>query len=119
VRPIVRHHHERLDGTGYPDGLKADEVPLLAQIAGTADVFDALTTDRPYRRAVTRERAYEELIDEVKSGWRQRDLVEALIGLSETGRLDAPAAGPDPDGTVAEENWQLHLPLFKDPTEAM
>src|SRR3954470_24900254 len=49
VRPIVRHHHERLDGTGYPDGLSGHAIPLLAQIVGVVDVFDALTTDRPYR----------------------------------------------------------------------
>ena len=54
VRPIVRHHHERLDGTGYPDGLKNAQVPLLAQIVGIVDVFDALTTDRPYHTAVSR-----------------------------------------------------------------
>ena len=49
VRPIVRHHHERLDGSGYPDGLKGDAVPVLAQIMGITDVFDALTTNRPYQ----------------------------------------------------------------------
>jgi putative two-component system response regulator len=119
VRPIVRHHHERLDGSGYPDGLKSDEVPLLAQIAGTADVFDALTTDRPYRRAVSREQAYEELKDEARSGWRQRDLVDALIDLSETGRLYRPAEVSIPSSTAAfEEASQLHLPLSNDPTEA-
>ena len=50
VRPIIRHHHERLDGRGYPDGLSGDRIPLLAQIVSIVDVFDALTTDRPYRR---------------------------------------------------------------------
>jgi putative nucleotidyltransferase with HDIG domain len=48
---IVRHHHERWDGTGYPDGLAGDEIPLGARIFAVADVFDALTTNRPYRRA--------------------------------------------------------------------
>ena len=51
VRPIVRHHHERLDGSGYPDGLRGDATPLLAQIMGIVDVFDALTTKRPYKVA--------------------------------------------------------------------
>src|SRR5690242_12490234 len=54
VRPIVRHHHERLDGTGYPDGLRYSQVPLLAQIVGIVDVFDALTTERPYRKPLDR-----------------------------------------------------------------
>ncbi len=46
VRTIVRHHHERLDGSGYPDGLEGDAIPLLAQIIGIVDVYDAITTDR-------------------------------------------------------------------------
>jgi putative two-component system response regulator len=64
VRPIVRHHHERLDGTGYPDGLRTGEVPLLAQIIGIVDVFDALTTERPYRIARPCEEAFQVLADE-------------------------------------------------------
>lgn len=79
VRPIVRHHHERLDGTGYPDRLKGDAIPLLAQIMSIVDVYDAITTDRPYKRAFPPERAYEELMQEVRNGWRRKDLVEAFI----------------------------------------
>ncbi|MBI4484580.1 MAG: response regulator [Acidobacteria bacterium] len=78
VRPIVRHHHERLDGTGYPDGLKNGAVPLLAQIVGLVDVFDALTTQRPYREPVTRDAALEALSDEADKGWRDRVLVDAF-----------------------------------------
>lgn len=81
VRPIVRHHHERLDGSGYPDGLKGDEIPLLAQIIGIVDVYDAITTDRPYKPAATLDRAFEELRGEVHRGWRRTDLVEAFIGV--------------------------------------
>jgi putative two-component system response regulator len=81
VRPIVRHHHERLNGTGYPDGLKGDAVPLLAQIIGLVDVYDALTTDRPYRRRWSQERAFAALARDVKRGWRARDLVDEFIRL--------------------------------------
>jgi putative two-component system response regulator len=81
VRPIVRHHHERLDGTGYPDGLRHDAIPLLAQIMGIVDVYDALTTDRPYRPAVRQEIAFQTLVDEATKGWRRRDLVDAFIDL--------------------------------------
>jgi putative two-component system response regulator len=88
VRAIVRHHHERLDGSGYPDGLRGDEIPLLAQVIGIVDVYDALTTERPYQRALTPEEAFAELRDEVARGWRRADLVEAFI---ET--VHAPAAG--------------------------
>lgn len=57
IRPIVRNHHERYDGTGYPDGLAGENIPLAARVLCVADVFDALTTDRPYRKAFTRENA--------------------------------------------------------------
>jgi putative two-component system response regulator len=80
VRPIVRHHHERLDGTGYPDGLRGDAVPLLAQIMGIVDVFDALTTDRPYRAAMSATVAAEELRGEAARGWRSPELVETFLG---------------------------------------
>ncbi|HYN07180.1 MAG TPA: HD domain-containing phosphohydrolase [Vicinamibacterales bacterium] len=79
VRPIVRHHHERLDGTGYPDGLRGDAIPLLAQIIGIVDVYDALTTDRPYRAALPAEQGFDELRKEVERGWRRSDLVEEFI----------------------------------------
>jgi putative two-component system response regulator len=81
VRPIVRHHHERLDGTGYPDGLHSGEVPLLAQIVGVVDVFDALTTERPYRAARPADEAFEVLSEEASRGWRDRVLVDAFIDL--------------------------------------
>jgi len=81
VRPIIRHHHERLDGSGYPDRLKGDAIPLVAQIMGIVDVYDAVTTSRPYKAAATPEQAYEELMGEVKCGWRRRDLVEAFIAI--------------------------------------
>jgi putative two-component system response regulator len=81
VRPIVRHHHERLDGSGYPDGLKGDDIPLLAQIMGIVDVYDAITTTRPYKPAATTEQAYKELLQEVNQGWRRKDLVDAFIAM--------------------------------------
>src|SRR5690606_36967564 len=70
VRPIVRSHHERLDGSGYPDGLVGDEVPLLAQIMAIADVFDALTSWRPYRDPIPAADACAVLRSEVARGWR-------------------------------------------------
>jgi ribonuclease P protein subunit RPR2 len=53
AKNVVRHHHERWDGTGYPDGLEGDEIPLAARVFAVADTLDALTTDRPYRTAAT------------------------------------------------------------------
>lgn len=87
VRPIVRHHHERIDGSGYPDGLAGEAIPLLAQIMGIVDVFDALTTDRPYKSAMAAADACRELRREADLGWRRRDLVERWIEIVPT--LDA------------------------------
>ncbi len=78
VRTIVRHHHERLDGSGYPDGLRGDEISLVAQIIGIVDVYDAITTTRPYREALSPDIALAELEKEVALGWRRADLVEAF-----------------------------------------
>lgn len=76
--PIVRHHHERWDGHGYPDGLRGDAIPLGARIVGLVDAFDAMTHDRPYRRAMSVPKAITEL-------WREaghqvdRALVPLLV----------------------------------------
>ena len=88
IRPIVRHHHERLDGSGYPDALEGDDIPLLAQIIGIVDVFDALTTDRPYKPASTVRAAHEELRREASRGWRHPDLLDVFIRLTLDGRLE-------------------------------
>ena len=61
IGPIVRAAHERPDGSGYPDGLTLDEIPLSARIIAVVDAFDAMTNDRPYREALTTERALAEL----------------------------------------------------------
>ena len=79
VRPIVRWHHERLDGSGYPDGLKGDRIPLLAQITGIADVYDAIVSVRPYKAAQPAAVACEILRDEVKRGRQRADLVDAFL----------------------------------------
>lgn len=78
VRPIVRHHHERLDGTGYPDGLHGEQIPLLAQIVGVVDVYEAITTERPYQRARSIDEALRVLQSEVQRGWRQRHLIDVF-----------------------------------------
>jgi putative two-component system response regulator len=93
VRPIIRHHHERLDGSGYPDGLQGDQIPLLAQIMGIIDTYEALTSERPYQKAKSSEEALEILRDHVTRGWRRRDLVDQFAAIiqrgSQPGLLDA------------------------------
>jgi putative two-component system response regulator len=79
VRPIVRFHHERMDGSGYPERLRGDEIPLLAQIVGIVDVYDALTSHRPYRAALSAEEAVRHLLRETDEGRFARRLVEAFL----------------------------------------
>jgi putative two-component system response regulator len=74
VLPIIRHHHEKLDGTGYPDGLKGAQIPLTARILQVVDVFDALTTLRPYKRALSISETLEIMEDEIKKGWWDPDI---------------------------------------------
>lgn len=81
VRPIIRFHHERVDGRGYPDGLSGETIPLLARIVSIVDVFDALTTDRPYRRALPTATAYKILMAEAEAGWCSMELVERFVRL--------------------------------------
>ena len=78
VVPIIRHHHEKMDGSGYPDGFKGDAIPLTARILQTVDIYDALTTDRPYRKAMAPDRAFALMREEVKKGWWDRALVDEL-----------------------------------------
>lgn len=81
AREFVRHHHEYFDGTGYPDKLKGEKIPLGARIILVADAYDAMTTDRPYRKAIGHQRAIEEL---KKHTGRQFDplIVEALLAIA-------------------------------------
>ncbi|MFL5294223.1 MAG: HD domain-containing phosphohydrolase [Myxococcales bacterium] len=79
--PIIRWHHEKLDGTGYPDGIKGSAFPVPSQILQLSDIYDAITTDRPYHRARTRQGAIEFLHVEAKKGWRDAELVR-LVGVA-------------------------------------
>ena len=108
VRPIVRHHHERRDGSGYPDGLRGDDIPLLVQIVGIVDTYDATTTTRPYRAALPAEHAYEELTRDTAMGLHREDLVQVFIGLGRAGALDAIREALDFAGGVAPTSSTSH-----------
>lgn len=92
VLPIIRHHHEKWDGTGYPDGLKGEQIPLLARVLQLADIYDALTTARPYKRALSPEEALAVIHEEAEKGWRDPKLVEMF---SEILRMFRTPAQPD------------------------
>ena len=81
VLPIIRNHHEKWDGTGYPDGLKGEDIPLLARILQIADIYDALTSQRPYKRAFPHDEAIQVMVDEARRGWRDPRLVPLFATL--------------------------------------
>ena len=87
--PCVLHHHERWDGTGYPDGLRGDAIPLLSRIIAVADTFDAMTTDRPYRNALSLDEARRRLLGGAGSQWDER-CVGAIVALIDAGALQPP-----------------------------
>lgn len=76
VLPIVRHHHEKWDGSGYPDGLSGNTIPYLAQIFQVIDIYDALTSDRPHKRASSANEALQIMDEEAQKGWRNPELIE-------------------------------------------
>ena len=83
VLPLIRHHHERWDGSGYPDGLRADEIPVLARILQIADIYDALISPRPYKNAYSPDEALGTIQEETERGWRDPDLVKLFVGMHE------------------------------------
>jgi putative two-component system response regulator len=81
VLPIIRNHHERWDGAGYPDGLRGQGIPLLARVLQLADAYDALTTERPYKPAFPSQTAIEMLEEESRLGWRDPELTATFVKL--------------------------------------
>ncbi len=81
VLPIIRHHHEKQDGSGYPDGLKGERIPLTARILQITDIYDALSTDRPYRKALPREKALAIMREEAKRGWWDASILDEFEAL--------------------------------------
>jgi putative two-component system response regulator len=75
VLPIIRHHHERWDGSGYPDSLIGGQIPKLAQVFQILDIYDALTSNRPHKKALTPEQALTTIAEETAKGWRNPELV--------------------------------------------
>ncbi len=99
--PVVKYHHEKLDGTGYPEGLKGDQIPLLARIASIADIYDALVTDRPYRKGMPREQALE-IVESAKGKHLDPDLTAIFTEIVQASPTDLPA--PIMPGIAVGEN---------------
>jgi cyclic di-GMP phosphodiesterase len=93
VLPIIRHHHEKWDGSGYPDGLKGEQIPLTARILQITDIYDSLTTDRPYRKALSPEKALAIMREEVNRGWWDGSILDEFEAVLHD-------CAPVPSGTV-------------------
>ncbi|MBI5182508.1 MAG: response regulator [Nitrospirae bacterium] len=77
--PVIRSHHEKMDGSGYPDGLKGEEIPVIARIMAIVDIYDALVTDRPYRKGLPLDTAENILRTESQKGWWDPELVDVFF----------------------------------------
>ena len=113
VLPLIRHHHERWNGTGYPDRLRGTEIPLLARILQIVDIYDALTHPRPYKQAYSSAHALEILQEETDRGWRDPEIASLFVRVHEQmlAKIAEPPAGDAGLGTIGESlrNLQTHL----------
>ena len=109
-RQVIRHHHERLDGKGYPDGLKGDEIPMAIRVVSVADAFDAMTTKRPYREPLSIDQAFSEMI---KGSGSQLDqvVVDTLIGLVENECIEVPSG----QEVAMTSSFDIHSFKISDP----
>jgi putative nucleotidyltransferase with HDIG domain len=92
VSSIIRYHHERYDGNGYPDSISGDELPIESAIIAVADAYDAMTSDRSYRKAMSHEAAVE-IINSASGAQFHPDVVRAFIGLESNGIVEVEYAG--------------------------
>jgi HD-GYP domain-containing protein (c-di-GMP phosphodiesterase class II) len=87
IVPGIRHHHEQYDGKGYPDVLKGEEIPLIARVISVCDTFDAMTSDRPYRKGLSPEIAREELRTHANTQF-DPNVVRAFLAAYESGEIE-------------------------------
>jgi putative two-component system response regulator len=88
VLPIIRHHHERFDGSGYPDGLRGESIPITARVLQIVDVYDALTTERPYKHAFSITEALQTMKEEVSRGWWDPVIFDQFERLARDGMVE-------------------------------
>ena len=106
TRDIVQYHHERWDGTGYPEGLKGEQIPLLARVFQVVDIYDALTHARPYKRGFTGQEVINILLEETREGLRDPHIVAVFVDILRS----------SPEALAMSQNSRdnLGLSLFSD-----
>lgn len=107
VLPLVRHHHERWDGTGYPDRLRGDQIPLLARVLQIADIYDALTNSRCYKPAYTPKEAIRIIEEETARGWRDPEIVANFLRIHSEVVSPLVDCSRNADGNLAALNRAL------------
>lgn len=86
--PMIRHHHEKLDGSGYPDGLRDDEIPPLVRAVSIVDIYDALRSRRSYKEAYPIDRSLEILWEEAEKGWWDKDILSCWEKVVRSGSIE-------------------------------
>jgi putative two-component system response regulator len=117
VLPIIRNHHEKWDGSGYPDGLAGEQIPLLARILQLADIYDALTSRRSYKSAYSADEAVAMLQKEVAMNWRDPELVSVFVEMVRQPNFVANSAAlfaPDPSRSDTESRETAELQMMRD-----
>src|ERR1700730_16770408 len=107
VLPIIRHHHEKFDGSGYPYGLRGESIPITARVLQVVDVYDALTTDRPYKRAYSMTDALQTMKQEVAKGWWDPHIFDQFERLVRNGAANFLARGAAAAAGGEEEEISL------------
>jgi putative two-component system response regulator len=99
VLPVIRHHHERWDGSGYPDGLRGEEIPKLARVLQIADIYDALVSHRPYKPSYSPEQALQIIRAETDRGWRDPEIASVFFRIHNgvVSRIAEYSSGADHD----------------------
>jgi putative two-component system response regulator len=113
VVPIIRHHHERWDGSGYPDQLQGEAIPFLAQVFQLIDIYDALVSERPYKTPMTPQEALALMQEETDKGWRNPQLFQQFQAYIHTIELK-----PKPAGTVWFDRYLKPPSRFHQPRQA-
>ena len=117
VLPIIRNHHEKWDGSGYPDGLAGEQIPLLARVLQLADIYDALTSRRSYKSAFGADEAVAMLRKEAAMKWRDPELVSVFVEMVRQPNFIANSAAlfaPDPSSSDAESRESAELQSMRD-----